>query len=108
MIRSHTCSIADWAAFRRLFLRACRGGLAFWSIAVGIAILMASLDWPIRLIEGLFVIAVWAPAIALAPLFLIVPGSLLEQWGWVVGALLWLPLAIAFRFAHLCSIRFAQ
>jgi hypothetical protein len=105
MTSSHSSSNAHGVPFCALLSRAARGGLTFWSIGVAVGVLMTWLDWPSQLIESLYITAVWTAAMPFALLFAGLNDSLWEHWGWLVGTLAWLPLVIAFRFAHLFSIQ---
>ena len=106
----HTAVPNNPVPFRVLFTRALRGGLICWISMVVAGFLMASLHWPIPLIEGLYGFAVWGATVALAPILNLISScigvndSVWEHWGWVLGACAWLPLIVAFRFAHLVAM----
>jgi hypothetical protein len=102
MIRDNTGAAIDAIPFRALFLRACRGGLIFWSSNVATGLAMAWFGWPI------YGVAVWPMVILFGPIFSVMGYSDLESvwqhWGWVIATLIWLPIIIAFRFAHLVAM----
>src|SRR4051812_18268479 len=103
MNSDHAASTAEKVLLRTLLARAARAGLRFWILALIAGVLMALLAWPIPLVESFYIMAVWMPAIVLAPIVSATGDSFWEHWGWALGALAWLPLIVAFRFAHLVA-----